>query len=295
MKPLLFSWEAQNSLVDSVAARLGAQVGALDRRRFPDGESYVRVLDDCSERPVILLAALSPPDERLLPLLLAAATLRDLGAKSIGLVSPYLPYMRQDATFHSGEGIAARHVGRIIAAHFDWLVTVDPHLHRFDDLADVYPLPTETLHAAPVIAQWVDENIDTPLLIGPDSESRQWVAAVAAHCDAPVEILTKQRFGDRHVEVSRPTGSVPDDHTPVLLDDIISSGQTMIEAMKGLTPKCARAPVCIAVHGVFAAGAEEGLMSAGAACIVTTNTVAHATNAIDLATLIADGCRGFLR
>ena len=295
MKPLLFNWEAQDSLVQGVASRLDAQVGTLERRRFPDGESYVRVLDDCGDRAVMLLAALSPPDEQLLPLLLAAATLRDLGAGSIGLVSPYLPYMRQDAAFHPGEGVAARHVGRIVGAHFDWLVTVDPHLHRIDDLAEVYPLPTQTLHAAPVVAQWVMENVDTPLLIGPDSESRQWVAAVASHCDAPVEILSKQRFGDRHVAVSSPTIAMSDDHTPVLLDDIISSGQTMIEAMKGVTASYARAPECIAVHGVFAAGAEEGLREAGAARIVTTNTVAHTTNAIDVAALLADGCRPFLR
>ncbi|MEM9057063.1 MAG: ribose-phosphate diphosphokinase [Pseudomonadota bacterium] len=294
MQPMVFNWEAGDALVDGLTAHLDAQRGTLERRRFPDGESYVRVMDECAGRPVILAAGLSPPDERLLPLLLAAATLRDLGAASIGLACPYLPYMRQDAAYHSGEGVTARYVARLIGLHFDWLATIDPHLHRVDSLDAVYTMPTAVLHAAPAIAGWVRDAIKTPVFIGPDSESEQWVGAVARHCVAPVVVLEKQRHGDRSVEVSVPALGPWSDRTPVLVDDIISSGQTMVQALRGVVGQTAAAPVCIAVHGVFADGAERDLEAAGASRVVTTNTVAHPTNAIDVAGLLAEGCTRFL-
>ncbi len=140
MRPLVFNWEANSALVNDIANKLGADAGNLERRRFPDGESYLRVLTDCNERQVILVADLTQPDAKLMALLLAAATIRDLGAKAIGLASPYLPYMRQDLAFHPGEGVTAKYVGRILSAQFDWLITVDPHLHRIHDLSEIYSI-----------------------------------------------------------------------------------------------------------------------------------------------------------
>lgn len=282
------------AVVEAVVAATGATRGELDTRRFPDGEAYVRVASPCAGADVILCAGLQPPDETTLRVLLTAATLRDLGAARVLLVAPYLPYMRQDSRFREGEGITSRYYAGLLSAQFDGLVTVDPHLHRYAALSELYTVPAVCVHAAPAIGAWVRENVSQPVLIGPDSESRQWVEAVAAVAAAPFIVLEKVRRGDRDVSVSEPDLLAHDGRQPVILDDIISSGRTMAEAVARVNGRGGPQPVCIAIHPVFADGAVADLRAAGAGRVVSCNTIAHDTNAIDVSPLIGAACRGFL-
>ena len=233
-------------------------------------------------------SALDRPDAKFLPLIFAANTARDLGASKIGLIAPYLAYMRQDRRFHPGEAITSRSMARLLSANFDWLVTVDPHLHRYKSLGEIYSIPTRVLHAAPLIADWIAANVEKPVLIGPDAESAQWVGDVAGQVGAPFTVLEKTRRGDRDVEVRIRDGHAISGRAPVLIDDIISSGQTMLKAVRLLRQTTAIAPVCVAVHGVFAQGADEMLQAEGAR-LVTSNSVPHPTNAIDVSALLAEG------
>lgn len=285
---------AVDAMVAAIVAATGATRGELDTRRFPDGEAYLRVATPCAGADVILCAGLQPPDEATLWTLLTAATLRDLGAARVLLVAPYLPYMRQDSRFRDGEGVTSRYYAALLSAHFDGLVTVDPHLHRYAALAELYTIPAVCVHAAPAIGAWVRENVAEPVLIGPDSESRQWVEAVAAVAGAPFIVLEKVRRGDRDVSVSEPDLLAHDGRQPVILDDIISSGRTMAEAVARVNGHGGPQPVCIAIHPVFADGAVADLRAAGAGRVVSCNTIAHATNAIDVSSLIGAACRGFL-
>ena len=183
----------------------------------------------------------------------------------------------------------ATHFAALISAAFDWLVTVDPHLHRRSSLAEIYSIPAATVAAAPALAKWIAENISNPLIVGPDAESEQWAAEVAAACGAPHAIMHKTRLGDRQVEIQAPPLSQWKDRTPVLIDDIISSARTMALAAKKIREAGLDAPVCVGVHGVFSPDALGALRDAGAARIVTTNTIAHETNAIDVSALVARG------
>ena len=121
----------------------------------------------------------------------AAGAARDLGASLIVLVAPYLAYMRQDKRFHTGEAITSRTFASMLSAAVDGLVTVDPHLHRYHALDEIYRVPTRVVASAPAIARWVRKNVANPLLIGPDTESEQWVAAVARDAGAPGIVLQK--------------------------------------------------------------------------------------------------------
>lgn len=284
---LLFNLHENRELADSLAEKLDIRIGDVNTRRFPDGESYFRVLDDVKNHKVILLVDLHQPDRHALGAILLADTLRDLGASSVILVAPYLPYMRQDKRFQPGEGVTSRYFARILSAHVDGLVTVDPHLHRYAGLEEIYTVPTVVTHAADSIARWIAKNVDKPVLIGPDSESEQWVSVVAGLADAPFTVLTKTRHGDRDVEVSIPDVEHWQDHTPVLVDDIISSGHTMLETMHHLAALGLRKAVCIGVHAVFADSAAAQL-SATAAHVVTSNSIPHATNAVGISRLLAD-------
>lgn len=271
-------------------------MGRVVTRDFPDGETYLRLDTSPASRDVVLVATLHRPNDKLLPLLLLADAARQLGATRVGLVAPYLAYMRQDARFHEGEAITARSFAELLSRTVDWLVTVDPHLHRIHRLSEVYRIPATAIHVTAELGAWVARNVAQPVLVGPDEESRQWVAAVAAVADAPFVVLSKKRLGDAEVSVSVPELDRYPTRVPVLLDDIISTGQTMAAAVRHIREVRGTSSICVAVHAVFAAGAAEALASAGAALVVTTNTIPHASNGIDIvpalaAALTADGQR----
>lgn len=291
MRPLVLAPPQEHQRAELLARALDADVGVVTVRRFPDGETYLRVHTDPRGRHVVVLRSLDHPDCKIIPLFLLLETARDLGAASVGLVAPYLCYMRQDRRFQPGEAVSARLFPDLLGRSFDWLVTVDPHLHRIHDLDDVYVAPTRVVHAAAAIADWVQEHVDQPLFIGPDSESEQWVCDVAERAGAPFVVLDKVRHGDREVEVSVPDVDRWRAHTPVLVDDIISTGRTMVATLGHLSTAGLPPAVCIGVHALFAGDACEVLCEAGAARVVTADTVAHHTNHITLVPDLAAAVR----
>jgi ribose-phosphate pyrophosphokinase len=304
MKPLLFALPGAQGWIAGLAAALPADPATLLLHRFPDGECCPRFEADVAGRDVVLVAALAQdgpvtPDAHLFALYLAASVARELGAASVGLVLPYLPYMRQDARFAPGQGVTARHVGRLLSGCADWLVTADPHLHRYTSLSQPYTIPAWVAQSALAIAQWVVANVARPVLVGPDQESAQWVSQVAqlAHC--PYAVLRKERHGDHDVVVTADGVDGADmadwraapGATPVLVDDIASSGCTLAAAVRLLRAAGMPPPVCVVVHALFGGGALDVLQAAGPARVVSCNTVPHATNCIDVLPALADAAR----
>jgi ribose-phosphate pyrophosphokinase len=284
-EPLIVCLPGNLSHGSPIAAALSAPVLELEVHRFPDGESLVRYPASIAGRDIVLFCTLDRPDEKFLPLLFAAETARGLGARSLGLVAPYLCYMRQDQRFHAGETLSAKVFASTLSRAIDWLVTIDPHLHRLLSLSDIFSVPATAMHADRQIAAWIAQEVHNPLLIGPDWESAQWVNRVAALIKCPATILTKVREGDREVSVSIPDPALLTGRTPVVLDDIISTEQTMKKAVLRLIELGAPSPICLGVHAVFAGTAYHDLLSTGAQ-IVTTNTIAHCSNQIDILPMI---------
>jgi ribose-phosphate pyrophosphokinase len=287
---LLIAMPGNERLAAELATALGFGSSQLETRQFPDGETYLRFLTSLERQSVALVCTLDHPNDKILPLILSAATARELGASKVALISPYLAYMRQDRQFKPGEAVTSRQVAQLLSNAFDWLVTVDPHLHRYSALGEIYTIPTRVVHAAPLISQWINANVTKPLIIGPDAESEQWVAAVAKDADAPYSVLRKVRHGDRDVEITLNDLRAWNGHTPVLVDDIISSGRTMIEAVKLLIVGGWARPICIAVHGLFADRSDILLEELGAR-VVTSNSVPHRTNGIDVGSAVAAAIR----
>ena len=294
MNPLLIAMPGHERLARSLTVLLPADEGEIVVRRFPDGESYVRIESNVCERVVVVLAALDRPDDKLVPLLLALQTIRELGARRVVLATPYLPYMRQDHRFHPGEAVSSRIIAAALDAAIDALVTVDPHLHRHHTLGEIYAKPTTAISAAPAIAAWIRAHAPQSVLIGPDAESAQWAEAVATAAGIPWTALTKRRLGDRRVEISAPDLSQWLDRTPILLDDIASTGKTLVAAATKVRGMRVRPPVCLVVHPIFSAGAEEALVHAGVAYVASCNTLPHPTNQIDITPALAEGLRPHL-
>lgn len=287
MMPVLLSFPDDQSLATAVAGRIGARIGRLEWRHFPDGESLIAVDEEVAGADVVLFASLNNPDHKALPLRFAAQTARELGARRVGLVAPYLAYMRQDARFHAGESISANAFAKFLDESVDWLVTVDPHLHRISALDNVLRIPSTAVAAAPQLASWIRNEVARPILIGPDSESAQWVDAVAHAAGVPYEVLRKTRRGDHEVEVSLPDIERLRGYAPVLVDDIVSTGRTLIAALDHLRRLQLPPAVCIVIHAIFAGDAWEALQRAGAGRVVSTDSIAHPSNAISLAEPIA--------
>jgi ribose-phosphate pyrophosphokinase len=292
--PLLFPLPGNEEVARRIAVLVGGEVGQLETRSFPDGEQYTRVLSDVDQRETAIVCTLRQPSESFLPLAFLADALHDLGALRVGLVAPYLAYMRQDARFSSGEAVTSRSFADLISSRIDWLVTVDPHLHRLTGLSDVYSIPAIAAHAAGDLGLWIAANVDSPFIIGPDAESAQWANDIARAADAPSTVLTKVRRGDTDVVESIPDLAGNRHRSPVLVDDIISTGRTMLAAIAHLNEQGARPASCVGVHAVFAADAYVALRDAGAVRIATTNTIPHPSNAIDVMRLIADHIRALL-
>ncbi|MES2938552.1 MAG: ribose-phosphate pyrophosphokinase [Pseudomonadota bacterium] len=271
----------------ALASELQCPVTELVVHRFPDGETLVRIDAPVQGECVVLAGSLHQPDSKTLPLLFAADAARELGAARIGLVAPYLSYMRQDARFHPGEAVTSRSYARLLSTAVDFLVTVDPHLHRWNSLTDIYAIPSTVVPSASAIALWLRNQVSEPLLVGPDSESAQWVAEVARLAHAPWTAMVKTRRGDRDVSVVLQPDPAWRGRTAVLLDDIVSTGHTMAAAAEALRDAGFTAPTCIAVHALFEDGAMERLKAAGAGRIASCDTVSHATNAIPLGPLLA--------
>jgi ribose-phosphate pyrophosphokinase len=294
MNTIILALPGAENLAQALSSSLRCPASTLELHRFPDGEALVRLRTGVSGQRVLLVAYLDHPDDKALPLLFAADAARELGAAEIGLVAPYLPYMRQDDRFRPGEAITSRSFARVLSSTVDFLVTVDPHLHRWPSLDAIYTIRSRVVAAAPAIAEWLQREVPNCLLVGPDSESEQWVADVAGRLGAPWVCMTKERHGDRDVQVRMPHGAQCEGRTPVLLDDIASSGHTLAGAAHVLRGAGWGRPLCIAVHALLDAGGMDLLHRAGIARVLSCDTVPHASNAISVAPLVAQAVREFL-
>jgi ribose-phosphate pyrophosphokinase len=155
MSKLLISFPGNEALSEKVRNALDLERAEVIIRKFPDGESYVRLLTNVSNKEVIVVATLDQPDNKFLPLLFLLKLVRDAGAKRLILVSPYLPYMRQDKQFQPGEAVTSTYFAALLSSCIDKLITIDPHLHRRSTMGEIYEVPTVVLHAATLMSEWI--------------------------------------------------------------------------------------------------------------------------------------------
>lgn len=273
-----------------MADAAGFSSADVDIHHFPDGESRIRLPEKLPEK-IIFCRSLNQPNEKLIELILAAATARRLGAKKITLVAPYLCYMRQDKAFHPGEAISQRIIGELLAGRFNSLITVDPHLHRVHNLQQAVPVAQAvTLSATSVMAAWLSEQLENPLLIGPDEESVQWVAAIARYNHLDYCVARKERLGDRSVRITLPDGDYSGRHI-VLVDDVASTGRTLEAAARRLAPYKPATISALVTHALFFGDAQQRLHRVGVEQIWSCDTIPHPTNHLQLAELLAGAIR----
>lgn len=280
-------------LARAVAKITRFSVTETETRRFPDGELYVRVMGDASREDVAVFQSLGMrPDRLLMEYCLIADAVKGMGCKTVTAVIPYLAYARQDARFRSGESLSIKLVARSLeGAGTDRLISVDAHLHRLRALKEVFTIPTLNLSAMPLLAEYykTEFGVRNVIVVGPDSESEQWASTVAGTLSTEYSILNKERLGDRDVEISG-SPSVRG-KTVVLVDDIISTGKTLVGAIRKLRSKGAKRIDVLATHALLVEGALSLLRKAGMSHLVSTDTIPRSTSRVSVAPMIADALR----
>jgi len=284
MSATLFGFEDSMAATRRLGVLLKVPALAAETRRFPDEECLVRV--PVPARTAIFYRSLNNPDHKIIELLLAASAARDQGAQRVILIAPYLAYMRQDMAFHSGEAVSQKVVAGLIADHFDGLITVDPHLHRIKTLNEVVPgIPAISVSAAPLLATLIDAR-DNPIVIGPDSESRQWTEAIAAPLGLETLVATKQRLGDRQVSLTIAGADGVKGRRAILVDDMISSGRTLVEAARLLYGAGAISVEALVTHCLASADDLALLEANGIRPVVSSDSIDGPTSKVQLAPLI---------
>ncbi len=288
-------------LAERVAKELGVEPGRLEIRRFPDGEKYLRVHEEVRDQDVTVVQSLygTLRNEHIFEYLLLVDTLRDLGARSITGVTPYLAYARQDSRFFPGEAVSSASLARFFeAAGTTSLVTIDCHLHRLGDVSKVFKVPARNLSAMPLLGQYARENLRprNPIVIAPDEEAGQWAATVAKELDTEHVVFHKKRIRKEGATSSRvevDAGDVnPKGRDVVFADDIISTGGTIAEAAKACKKKGARRIFALCTHPVLAEGALRRIRAAGVLKVIGTDTIPSPISKVSVAPIIARVVKG---
>lgn len=285
----LFAFEDQAGPAGRLAHALGAPLRIVDLHRFPDGELLPVAR---AQSPVgVIYASLDHPNEKLIALALAADGLRRDGCRRLVLVAPYLCYMRQDKVFHPGEPLSRDVICGLLGGAFDRVVTVEAHMHRTAVLSAAFGgAEADDLSAAEPLAGALSASRGA-IVVGPDAESEPLTRRVADRLGAKMLVFRKQRRGDAEVALDAPDLGVVSGGAAIIVDDICSSGATLAAIAQALAGAGAATIDVGVAHALFDAAAEARLVAAGVRKIISTDSVAHPTNAAPLASLLASALR----
>lgn len=293
MSAILYAFPDEREPAHRLADALGVELALVETHVFPDGEILPRV--GAASARTIVYRSLDSPNTKLVELLLAADALKRQGAKRIELVAPYLPYMRQDSVFRSGEPVSQQVIANLLDRAFDNIVTVDPHLHRTRSLSDIFhQASTRVLHGADALVPFLRaERFDSrTVVVGPDEESLPWIHQVSDPLGLPGLALTKRRRGDREVEILSPTGFDVSGRPVLLVDDICSTGSTLCAAARLLRSSGATSLTMFVTHALCRDEALQHLNAAGVDRVISADSCAHRTNTVALAPILAKALSG---
>lgn len=282
------------ALAVKVARELGKAASKLEIKKFPDGEKYVRVLDEVGgEDVVVIQSTYHKPDEYLLEYFLLADALRDLGAKKIVAVIAYFAYARQDERFKPGEAVSFETVTKLIeSVGTSEIYTIDMHLHRVPEASKIFRIPAHNLSAIPLLAEYIQRNLllDEPVVIAPDEEAEQWAKVAAETLNVDYDVLEKRRLGPERVRIE-PRRLGVTNRDVVIVDDIISTGGTIVETVNVVRREGARKIIVACTHPLLIKNALAKIYEVGADAVIGTDTIPSPVSRVSVAPLIAEALR----
>jgi len=291
---LVIGGSASTSLAEKVAQNLGAPNVILNTKKFPDGEKYVRIPYPVKGEDVAVIQSTGRrPDEYLMEYFLIADTLRDLGARKVFAVIPYFAYARQDKCFNPGEALSFETIAKMIEkVGTSEVYTIDIHLHRVTHVSKLFTIPAYNLTAVPLLAEYIQKNFDLvkPMIVGPDEEAGQWAKTASKVLGISYDVLEKRRLGPDKVEIKPRTLAVAN-RDVIIIDDIISTGGTIIEAVSAVKKEGARRVIVACTHPILVNNALEKIYETGADHVIGTDTLPTPISYVSVAPVIADAIK----
>lgn len=285
---MIIGGSASQALASEVAIELNEKLCHVETKKFPDGERYYRIKDEIpsDERVIIVQSTGYPQDENMMELFFILDTLSDMNVEDIIVVSPYLGYSRQERRFKDVECISAKATAKLIQSMGAKRV-ISVNLHE-ESICDLYDIPVDNLSAMPAIADYIAKNTDEkPVILAPDKGAMGFAKEIADVLETDYDYLEKVRLSPEVVETKTKNISI-DERRVVIIDDIISTGGTIVNAIEILKQQGATAVDVYCVHPVLVNDAVLKINAAGADSLQATNTLKSDVAAISIASTIAE-------
>jgi ribose-phosphate pyrophosphokinase len=285
---IVVSGIASKGLAHELAEKINAKIVDVSLKMFPDGEYCLRFEGNVSGEEVVVVQSTGPPqDTNILQLLLMLDSAKDLGAKKVTAVVPYLSFARQDKRFLSGEAISAKTLVKLIeVCGIDSFITVNIHAKK---ILENFSIPTMNLSAITLLAKhFKSMGVDGAFSLSPDKGAIGLAAEASNILGGGCGWLKKERdryTGEIHVEEKRLNVKGRD---VIVFDDIISTGGTTARAIKMLKSQGAHRVYAGCVHALLVGEAKTKIFEAGAEEIVGTDSLSSSAGVVSLAPLIAE-------
>jgi ribose-phosphate pyrophosphokinase len=285
---LILGGSASQKLAAKIAKELECPLIPIETRRFPDGERYIRIKGKLDDEVIVVQSTGYPQDENLMELFLILKNLKSMGTTKIKVVLPYFGYGRQERRFKSGEAVSAVIISDLLeAAGADEIFCIN--LHE-ENITEFFQIPVHNLSAMPSIAKYIKENLDNPVIIAPDKGALGFAKEIAEILGCEYDYLEKTRISPEVVE-TKPKNLDVKGKDAVIIDDIISTGGTIVNAVEILKEHGASKVIVSCVHPVLVEDALLKIFAAGVDDVVATDTLLSDVSVISVAPLVANALK----
>ena len=271
---------------------LKSNVVPIEFKTFPDGERYIRIKGEPKNFHAVVVQSIIPPnpDQSIIELCFILETLKELSVEKVTAVIPYFAYARQDKRFLPGEAVSGRIVCDIIQnAGADEVITVDIHNKR---IFKNFKIPAKDVSAVPLLGEYLNKFKPTdPLIISPDEGAMERAKTLADFMEAEYVIFSK--FRDKHtgeIEIKMTEINVTN-RDVFIVDDIISTGSTMVRAVEIAKSQGASRIYTACTHAILVGDSRFRILNAGANEIIGTDTVPSDVSFVSVAPIIAEALK----
>lgn len=269
-QPLIFSGSSNQKLTQKICDYLNLSPGKVDIKRFSDGEIWVKFQDNIRGRDVFIVQSTMPPAENLLELLIMIDAAKRASANRVTAVMPYFGYARQDRKDQPRVAITAKLIANLITtAGADRVITMDLHASQIQGFFDI---PFDHLYASPVFSNIFKENFENLVVVSPDVGGIKIARSYAKRLNAGLVVIDKRRPKPNVVEVMEVIGDVKDKNV-LLVDDLIDTGGTFINAVKALKERGAKEIFGAVTHPLLSGEAVQKILNCQISKLYVTDTI----------------------
>ncbi|MDR2966928.1 MAG: ribose-phosphate diphosphokinase [Methanobacteriaceae archaeon] len=288
---MIIGGSASQKLAAEVAKELGEYLCPIETKKFPDGERYIRIKGNIEKKVVVIQSTGYPQDENLIELLFIIKNLKSLGAREIKVVIPYFGYGRQEKRFKEGEAISAEIVANLIEnSGASEIISIN--LHE-DSVRNFFNIPIENISATAPIAEYIANISNKPVIIAPDKGALGFTEEISKILECNFSYLKKVRLSPEKVETKIADINIDyvEGHDAFIVDDIIATGGTIVNAIAILKEHGAKSVSVCCVHPILVNDAILKIYAAGAKSIAGTDSLKSEVSSISVAKIIANAIK----